>query len=93
MVEFQKLTLKSRLERAQKSAVPMPATSADRQCALAIMEWAFESKEAEEASTLVNAYRKFFLSPFVDEAHWRCAFDMALDIWKVGDDLRRQAVF
>jgi hypothetical protein len=92
VVDFQKLTLKARLEKARKTGSPMPASSKDRQAALTIMEWAYE-EGAAVGSTLVNAYRKFFERPFVDEAHWRCAFDMALDIWKTGDDQRRQAAF
>jgi hypothetical protein len=75
----------------------MPSSSEDRQRALDIMEWAYgtQAEPWEAAPELVTAYRKFCERPFVDEATWREAFDLALGIWKKAYDerLRRQAAF
>ena len=69
-----------------------------KQEALEIMEWAFEAKDAEEAATEdVANYRTFFERPWIDDAHWRTAYDLALEIWAKAHEehvkKQKQAVF
>lgn len=64
--------------------------------ALDIMEWAFDSQFAEEVAPQdTKNYRGFFSRPWTDEAYWRTAFDLALEIWQQAHDehLKRQAAF
>lgn len=74
---------------------PMPATREERQAALTIMEWAHDDPQAEaSAPDLVREYRAFCKTPFgSDEALWRQAFDLALDIWKADQDRRKREAF
>jgi hypothetical protein len=73
----------------------MPAEKASRVVALRIIEWAHGQDAEDVAPADVANYRVFCRSPFVDEAHWRTAYDLALGIWKQGYDehLRKQAAF
>ena len=74
----------------------MPSSPGDRQHALAIMEWAHAAPDAEAAAPeTVAGYRIFCKSFWSDEAHWRTAFDLALDIWVSARaiHLERQAAF
>jgi len=67
-----------------------------KQEALEIMEWAFESSDAEEAAPEdVANYRTYFDRPWVDDAHWRTAYDLALEIWEKAhkEHVKKQAVF
>jgi hypothetical protein len=73
----------------------MPAARAERVVALDIMEWAHGEEAERVAPEDVANYRLFWQNLFVDEAHWRTAYDLALGIWKQGydDHLRKQAAF
>ena len=74
----------------------MPRSSEDRQHALDVMEWAHDSAAAVEAAPEeVRRYRAFCERVFVGEAHWRVAFDLALEIWAKGYTLhlKKQAAF
>lgn len=74
---------------------PMPATSSERAAALVIMDWAYYSPEAERSSPdRAKEYRAFCGQAWGnDEALWRKALDMALDIWKADLDRRKREVF
>jgi hypothetical protein len=73
----------------------MPASSADRQLALRIMAWACEAEAETVAPEDVKNYRTFCGNQWVDEAHWRTGFDLALGIWKQGyeDHCKKRAAF
>jgi hypothetical protein len=73
----------------------MPATREGRQAALTVMEWAHDNPNAElSAPDLVREYRAFCKTPWgTDEALWRRAFNMALDIWKADQDRMKQEAF
>jgi hypothetical protein len=74
----------------------MPSSSEDRQHALTIMEWAHDDAVAEASDPeLVAAYREVCKRPFGSEAHWRTAYDLALDIWAKAreEQLKKQSAF
>lgn len=101
MVDFQLMRLKRKLELAKERGRCMPESKEDRQHALTIMEWAHDDPGAEQADPDgVALYRRFWTGALLEpgevfqEHHWRCAFDMALAIWKAGYDRRQaEAVF
>jgi hypothetical protein len=73
----------------------MPASRAERRNALTIMEWAHDDPAAEAAAPeLVAVFRKFCTQTFgQDEALWRTAFDLALDVWKAEREAMKRAAF
>jgi hypothetical protein len=73
----------------------MPTEKTARVVALRIIEWACGQEAEVVAPVDVANYRVFCRSSFVDEAHWRTAYDLALGIWKQGydDHLRKRAAF
>jgi hypothetical protein len=96
VVDFTKMLLDRRLDAVRQSGRGMPASREERQHALTILEWAHSSQDAEQAAPDdVRLLRVFWERPFVDEAHWRVAYDLALDAWKKAYEIhkQKQAVF
>lgn len=84
------------VELNRKLSRLMPVAREDCVVALDVMEWAHGSPDAElTAPEDVANYRAFCTRSWIDEAHWRTAYDMALGIWKqaYSEHLRKQAAF